>query len=51
MRERLYADFTPIHPEGRSGVRLSVFLATEVTRPTKSLSVFEQVRIGTEAPP
>jgi hypothetical protein len=51
MRERLYADFTPIHPEGRSGVRPSVFLAAEATRPTESLSVFEQVCVGAEAPP
>jgi hypothetical protein len=44
MRERLHADFTPIHPEGRSGVRLSVLKVTEATWPTENLSVFEQVR-------
>jgi len=50
MSERLYTDFTPIHPEGWSGVRLSVFLVTEATRPTESLSVFEQVRCWCRSP-
>jgi hypothetical protein len=50
MRERLYADFTPIHPEGRSGVRLSVFGVTEATWPTENLSVFKQVRCWCRSP-